>query len=72
MHPSSYAPNDGVPRHPIQFYELLGHVAIPGILLNCEDGCRKADYFSCTSSCSVSFDSSCSSCGVTCRASLSV
>ena len=32
-HPSSYAPNDGVPRHPVQLYELLGDLAIAGILL---------------------------------------
>jgi phosphatidylglycerol:prolipoprotein diacylglycerol transferase len=33
-HPSSYAPNDGVPRHPVQLYELLGDLAIAGILVN--------------------------------------
>lgn len=33
-HPDSYAPNDGVPRHPVQLYELLGDLVIAGILLN--------------------------------------
>jgi phosphatidylglycerol:prolipoprotein diacylglycerol transferase len=32
-HPSSYAPNDGVPRHPVQVYELLGDLLIAGALL---------------------------------------
>ena len=31
--PNSYAPTDGVPRHPDQFYELLGDLIIAGILL---------------------------------------
>lgn len=32
-HPASYAPNDGVLRHPVQLYELLGDLAIAGVLL---------------------------------------
>ena len=32
-HPASYAPNDGVPRHPVQFYELLGDLLIAAMLL---------------------------------------
>jgi len=31
--PNSYAPIDGIPRHPDQFYELLGDLVIAGILL---------------------------------------
>jgi phosphatidylglycerol:prolipoprotein diacylglycerol transferase len=31
--PNSFAPLDGLSRHPAQFYELLGDVAIAGILL---------------------------------------
>ena len=31
--PASYAPNDGVPRHPDQFYELAGDLAIAAILI---------------------------------------
>ena len=31
-HPNSYAPNDGVLRHPVQFYEMAGDLAI-GVLL---------------------------------------
>lgn len=32
-HPSSYAPTDCAPRHPVQLYELLGDLVIAGILL---------------------------------------
>jgi phosphatidylglycerol:prolipoprotein diacylglycerol transferase len=32
-HPNSYAPSDGVPRHPVQLYELLGDLAVAEILL---------------------------------------
>lgn len=32
-HPASYAPNDGIPRHPVQLYELLGDLVIAGLLL---------------------------------------
>ena len=32
-HPNSYAPSDGVPRHPVQFYELTGDLAIAAALL---------------------------------------
>lgn len=32
-HPGSYAPIDGVSRHPVQVYELLGDLAIAGLLL---------------------------------------
>lgn len=32
-HPNSYAPTDGVPRHPVQFYELAGDLLIAGLLL---------------------------------------
>jgi len=31
--PASYAPNDGVPRHPAQFYELAGDLVIAAILI---------------------------------------
>jgi phosphatidylglycerol:prolipoprotein diacylglycerol transferase len=31
--PASYAPNDGVPRHPDQFYELIGDVLIAAVLI---------------------------------------
>lgn len=31
--PNSYAPMDGVARHPAQFYELLGNLAITGALV---------------------------------------
>ncbi len=31
--PNSYAPMDGVVRHPVQFYEMLGDLLIAGILL---------------------------------------
>lgn len=32
-HPASYAPVDGVVRHPVQFYELAGDLVIAGVLL---------------------------------------
>lgn len=32
-HPASYAPNDGIPRHPVQLYELLGDLLIAEMLL---------------------------------------
>ena len=31
--PASYAPNDGVPRHPDQFYELAGDLLIAAVLI---------------------------------------
>lgn len=31
--PNSYAPLDGIARHPVQFYELFGDLIIAGILL---------------------------------------
>ena len=31
--PNSYAPTDGVPRHPDQYYELVGDLIIAAILL---------------------------------------
>jgi phosphatidylglycerol:prolipoprotein diacylglycerol transferase len=31
--PHSYAPNDGVARHPVQFYELAGDLVIAGMLI---------------------------------------
>lgn len=31
--PNAYAPVDGVARHPVQFYELAGDLAIAGVLL---------------------------------------
>lgn len=31
--PNSYAPNDGVARHPVQFYELIGDLIIAGVLI---------------------------------------
>ncbi len=33
LNPHSYAPNDGVPRHPDQYYELLGDLAIAALLV---------------------------------------
>jgi phosphatidylglycerol:prolipoprotein diacylglycerol transferase len=32
--PNSYAPTDGIPRHPDQYYELIGDLIIAGILIN--------------------------------------
>jgi phosphatidylglycerol:prolipoprotein diacylglycerol transferase len=32
LNPNSYAPNDGVPRHPDQYYELIGDLVIATIL----------------------------------------
>lgn len=32
-HANSYAPNDGVPRHPVQFYELAGGLVIAAVLI---------------------------------------
>lgn len=32
-HPASYAPLDGIARHPDQYYELLGDLVIVGLLL---------------------------------------
>jgi phosphatidylglycerol:prolipoprotein diacylglycerol transferase len=32
--PASYAPNDGIARHPVQFYELAGDLLIAAVLLN--------------------------------------
>lgn len=32
MNPNSYAPLDGIPRHPDQFYELLGDLVIAAVL----------------------------------------
>lgn len=31
--PKSYAPQDGLPRHPVQLYELAGDLAIAGVLI---------------------------------------
>ena len=31
--PNSYAPTDGIPRHPDQYYELIGDLLIAGILI---------------------------------------
>ena len=31
--PNSYAPQDGIPRHPAQLYELVGDLAIAGVLI---------------------------------------
>jgi phosphatidylglycerol:prolipoprotein diacylglycerol transferase len=44
-HPGSYAPNDGVPRHPVQMYELLGDLAIAGILLRMRGRLREGSLF---------------------------
>ena len=33
LNPNSYAPLDGVPRHPNQYYELAGDLVIAAILL---------------------------------------
>ena len=32
-HPASYAPLDGIPRHPDQYYELVGDLIIAGVLV---------------------------------------
>ena len=32
-HAASYAPNDGMARHPVQLYELIGDLAIAAVLL---------------------------------------
>lgn len=44
-HPNSYAPNDGVSRHPDQFYELLGDLAIAGVLLRFRGKLRDGHLF---------------------------
>lgn len=33
LNPKSYAPNDGIPRHPDQYYEMIGDLIIATILL---------------------------------------
>jgi phosphatidylglycerol:prolipoprotein diacylglycerol transferase len=33
LNPNSYAPIDGVPRHPDQYYELIGDLVIAAILV---------------------------------------
>lgn len=37
MNPESYAPLDGIPRHPVQLYELAGDLAIATLLLTLRD-----------------------------------
>ncbi len=44
-HPSSYAPNDGVPRHPVQLYELFGDLIIAGVLWKMRGRVREGSLF---------------------------
>lgn len=44
-HPSSYAPVDGISRHPTQFYELTGDLLIAAILLGMQRKLREGDLF---------------------------
>jgi len=43
--PNSYAPTDGVPRHPDQYYELLGDLLIAGILIKLRGKLRDGGLF---------------------------
>ena len=43
--PNSYAPNDGIARHPTQFYELFADLAIAGLLLRLRDRCPPGALF---------------------------
>lgn len=45
LHPNSYAPNDGIPRHPVQFYELFGDLAIAAILMRLRGRMPKGGLF---------------------------
>lgn len=44
-HPRSYAPVDGISRHPTQFYELTGDLLIAWILLRVRGKLRDGDLF---------------------------
>lgn len=44
-HPNSYAPTDGVPRHPDQVYELIGDLVIAGVLLRLRGRLRDGSLF---------------------------
>jgi len=44
-HPNSYAPVDGISRHPTQFYELTGDLFIAAILLGIRGRLREGDLF---------------------------
>lgn len=44
-HPDSYAPIDGISRHPTQFYELTGDLLIAAILLGVRGKLREGDLF---------------------------
>lgn len=43
--PNSYAPTDGIPRHPDQYYELIGDLLIAGILIEFRDRLSKGGLF---------------------------
>ena len=43
--PNSYAPTDGIPRHPDQYYELIGDLLIAGILIRFRDKLSKGGLF---------------------------
>src|SRR5581483_459931 len=43
--PNSYAPVDGVARHPVQFYELLGDLVIAGVLIKLRGKLSKGALF---------------------------
>lgn len=45
LNPNSYAPTDGVPRHPDQFYEFLGDLAIAAVLLKLRGRLRDGALF---------------------------
>lgn len=45
LNPNSYAPVDGVPRHPVQFYELVGDLAIAWTLLQLRGKLRDGNLF---------------------------
>jgi phosphatidylglycerol:prolipoprotein diacylglycerol transferase len=42
-HPASYAPIDGVARHPVQFYEMAGDLAIAAVLLQARGKLPRGD-----------------------------
>ena len=43
--PNSYAPTDGIPRHPDQYYELIGDLLIAGILIKLRGKLPKGGLF---------------------------
>lgn len=44
-HPDTYAPLDGVPRHPAPFYELIGDLLIAGLLIKMRGKLPKGGLF---------------------------